>query len=216
MRPARPEQENVSLLTTIFDRSAWRAMLRRVAAAALASAWCAAPAAATQVYHSPNDDGAPAAGQPTIAEGGVQPVYLYVDGGATASAPGSVCDTGQGDEVCGYTISLTGADGLTLSGFVADGAADLMVNQSGNSIVINGLDPVSPTAGPKRIGVLSVNATAGGSLSHDGGEVVGADLGSEVLAAETIAFVPEPAGIAVWAMGISLLGVLGRRRAAQC
>lgn len=204
------------MLETPSDRFAWRVFPPSLWAALAALAVCAMPAAATQVYHSPNDDGAPAAGQPTIAEGGLQAVYLYVDGGASASAPGTACDSGQGDEVCGFAVSLSGAGGLTFDSFSGDGGADLMVNESATTVVINGLDPVSPTPGPKRIGVLMVNAVNGGSVVNDGGEVVAADLGSEVLASETVAFVPEPAGMTAWACGVSLVGLLARRRAARC
>jgi hypothetical protein len=191
-------------------------------------AWCAsgslwvamavfAPTAdATQVFHSPSDDGVPAAGQPSVAEGGVRSVFLYVDGGAAASAGGSVCLSGDGDEVCGYSLGLTGLGGLTINGFNADGGADLIVNQSAGSILINGLDPVAPTPGPKRIGELLVNAATGGSLELTSGEVIGADLGSELLASGTVVTVPEPGGLLAMLSGLGLLRALARRRASRC
>ena len=155
------------MLETPSDRFARQVSLPSLWVALLTIALCPMPAAASQIYHSPNDDGLPAAGQPTIAEGGLQAVYLYVDGGGSASAPGTACDSGQGDEVCGFAVSLSGADGLTFDSFTGDGAADLMVNQSASTVVINGLDPVSPTPGPKRVGVLMVNAVSGGSVVSD-------------------------------------------------
>ena len=80
--------------------------------AIVAALSCATPAVAAQVYHSPNDDGQPAAGPPQISEGGVQSVYLYIDGGTSASAGGTACATGSGSELCGYTLTLTGLAGV--------------------------------------------------------------------------------------------------------
>ena len=74
------------------------------------------PASASQVYYSPNDDGLPAAGSAEVPPG-LQSVYLYIDGGALASPIGTACDTGSGNEICGYTLTLTGLTGLTLAGF---------------------------------------------------------------------------------------------------
>jgi hypothetical protein len=175
----------------------------------------AGSASATQLFHSPNDDGQPAAGPPTVPAGGLQPVYLYIDGGAAASAGGSACDTGTGDEVCGYTLTLTGLNGLTLASFTPDGAANVLHDLSALEFRVNGLDSVSPTPGPKRIGVLQVNAVEGGSLELTSGEVVGADLASETLASGELAAVPEPAALLQLASGAALLGCLKRRRNAR-
>ncbi len=179
----------------------------------VASALWSLPALGTDVFHSPNDNGQPAGGVPTIPEGGTRSVYLYVDGGVTASAPGSACHEGAGDEVCGFTVTLTGLNGLTISSFTPDGGADLVVNQSSGSIVINGLDPVSPTPGPQRIGVLDVNAATNGQVELTSGEVIGADLDSETLPSQTVVSVPEPAALAMWLAGASLLSAMARGRA---
>ena len=180
----------------------------------LAAALCWATAAnATQVFHSPNDDGIPAGGTATVAEGGVQSVFLYVDGGAAASAANTACDTGTGSEVCGYTLTLTGLSGLTLVGFTPDGGANLLHDLNAVQFRVNGLDPVAPTPGPKRIGELTVNAVAGGSLGLTVGEVIGADLSSEILAAGEVVAVPEPGILLQLASGVLLLRCLASRRA---
>jgi len=184
------------------------------ATALLCVALCwAGTATATQVFHSPNDDGAPAAGTPTIAEGGVQSVFLYIDGGAAPSAVDTACDTGTGDEVCGYTLTLTGSSGLTLVGFTPDGGANLLHDIDALEFRVNGLDTQAPTPGPKRIGELTVNAVAGGSLDLTAGEVVGADLSSETLASGEIVAVPEPAVLVQLAAGMLLLRCLTAHRA---
>jgi hypothetical protein len=213
---ARGLAEKVGSLMEGLAESRRPSSLLAAGCAWLAVVLVAPVAAATQVFHSPGDDGAPAAGEPTIDEGGIRSVFLYVDGGAASSSLGTPCDDGEGDEVCGYSITLTGLGGLTISAFNADSGADLLVNQSAGTIVINGLDPVAPVAGPVRIGELQVNAVSGGAVELSSGEVVGADLGSEVLASGTIVSVPEPSGLLALASGSALLGALARRRASRC
>jgi len=168
--------------------------------------------AAPQVYHSPGDDGAPAAGAPSIPEGGVQSVYLYIDGGSSASQPGTACDVGQGEEVCGYELVLTGLTGLTLSSFTPDTGANLVVNLAAGGMTINGLDTVSPSPGPQRIGELQVDAAIGGALELTSGETVGADLQTDPLATKTVVTVPEPGWATALGSGLALLAALGRRR----
>jgi len=206
-------QEIVALPMTLSDLLGRAGRTGALCVLLLICVFWALPAMGTDVFHSPADDGQPAAGAPTIPEGGTQSVHLYVDGGATASAPGSACDTGVGDEVCGFTVTLTGLSGLTISSFTPDGGADLVVNQSAGQIVINGLDPVSPTPGPQRIGELSVNAVTSGAVELTSGEVIRADLGLEVLPTQTLVSVPEPTEMALWIAGASLLAAMGRGRA---
>ena len=171
--------------------------------------------AQTLVYHSPNDDGLPAAGGASVPEGTGQSVYLYLDGGVTASAPGTTCDTGTGNEVCGFDLHLTGLLGVVVTGFTADVGADLVTNLSAGQILINGLDSQSPTPGAVRIGELVVDTVAGGSLELTSGEVIGADLTSEALTAGTLVSVPEPGLSMLLLSGAALLAFLEPRRATR-
>jgi hypothetical protein len=174
----------------------------------------AAPASAvTQVYHSPGDDGVPAPGEASVPEGGVQSVYLYIDGGAAVSGAGTACDTGQGDEICGYELVLTGLGGLTLSAFNPDAAADVVLNLGAGSVLINGLDSEAPTPGPKRIGELQVNAVADGELELTSGETVGANLSEESIPTTTVVTVPEPGHFVLLGSGLAMLAALSRGRA---
>lgn len=173
--------------------------------------WITGPAlAVTSVYSSPADDGLP--GSTQIPEIGVQSVYLYIDGGPSASSTGSACHDGEGDEVCGYNLELSGLDGMTLSSFNADPGADLLVNLSASSMRVNGLDTQSPTPGPQRIGELLVNSVSGGQIEVTAAEVVGAGLESETLAPTTLVAAPEPGPWLLLGSGIGLLGILARRR----
>ncbi len=177
----------------------------------LAAGLVCSPALASQVFHSPNDDGLPGATQ--IPPGGVQSVFLYIDGGALASSPGDACNNGAGDEVCGFDLELTGLFGLTFSAFNADPGADLLVNFAAGSVRINGLDPVTPSTGPWRIGELLVNAAVGGEVELTSGEVIGADLASELLSPQTLVSVPEPGRLLMLASGFGLLLGLAPARA---
>ena len=214
MRRGRLE-ECVDLSPTSPDRAGAHAVVRRAALLALIAIALAWPAAAADLYYSPGDDGVPAGGAPTIAPGGTQPVPIWIDGGAAASAPGTVCDTGAGDEVCGFVATLTATGSVTFDSFVADGGADVVARQTPTSLVINGLDPVSPTPGPQRIGVINVNTGSDGSVERTSTEVIGADLGSAALATQTLVNVPEPGALAAWTAGLGLLSMLARRRAAR-
>lgn len=191
--------------------------LSRSACALVCLVGFAGPALAATVYHSPNDDGLP--GSTEIPSGGLQSIYLYIDGGPTASALDTACNDGQGDEVCGFDVEVTGLNGLTLSVFNADGGANLLVNFGAGSMRVNGLDAQSPTPGPHRLGELVVNALVGGEVELTSGEVVGAALDSEILAAGTLVTVPEPGQLVLLASGLGLLlalaGRRSRRRAGQ-
>jgi hypothetical protein len=169
------------------------------------------PALASQLFHSPSDDGIP--GAPEVPTGGVQSVFLYLDGGAVGTAAGETCNDGDGDEICGFDLELTALSGLSFSAFTPDAGADLLVNFAAASVLINGLDAVTPAAGPVRIGELQVNAIEGGQVELTSGEVIGADLGSEVLSAQTIVTVPEPGHLLLLVSGIGLLVGLARKGA---
>lgn len=179
---------------------------------ALALCW-GTVATATEVFHSPGDNGLPAPGAPLIAEGGVQSVYLYIDGGSTASSVDTACDSGSGNEVCGYTLTFTGLTGLTLAGFIPEPSANLLTDTTSSVFRVNGLDTSAPTPGPKRIGELLVNAASGGTLELTMGEVIGADLSSEVLASAEVVAVPEPGVLLQLIAGTALLGTMSFRRA---
>ena len=105
--------------------------------------WSASPAAATQVFHSGADDGV-ASAQIGAADG--KQLFLYIDGGAVASAPGAACMDGLGDEVCGFDLELLAQGGLSLTSFTPDPGADIMIDLNGAILRVNGLDSLAPTA----------------------------------------------------------------------
>ena len=102
---------------------------------------------------------------------------------------------------------------MTLIGFTPDAGANLLYDVSALEFRVNGLDTASPTPGPKRIGELSVNAFAGGSLELTSGEVVDAGLSAEQLGSVEIVAFPEPGEVLQLGVGIALLACFARRRA---
>lgn len=166
------------------------------------------PALGAQVFHSPNDDGVPGAGE---ISPGTPSIFLYLDGGPAASAPGTACNDGAGDEVCGFDLELTSIGGVTFTSFEVDPGADLMVNLGASSVRINGLDAVGPGVGPQRLGRLFLNAPSG-EVELSAGETIGADLASETLASQTLVTVPEPGQLLALLSGGGLLAGLSRAR----
>lgn len=181
--------------------------------------WCAlaslltAPGVAagdTSVYHSPADDGASPAGPPTVPSQVPEPLYLWIDSGATASAPGTVCDTGTGDERCGWRLSVE-AHGGTFTDFQPE--PGVVYDLSGDTLRVNLLDVTAPAAGPARIGRLDVVSTSltGGVVTVEGA-VVGASLEREPVESAAMVFIPEPGVPLSLAAGCALLCCLRSAR----
>ncbi len=183
----------------------------RIALACLLILLFGLPTASTAsiLFHSSADNGVANA---VVAEGTGQAIFLYIESGVVASAPGAACDSGGGDEICGYDIDLTGVGGLTITAFVPEPSANLVTNLNAGTLKINGLDSVSPTAGPQRIGELTFDGTIGATLEVDA-ELVGADLSIETLSASTVVTVPEPQFMILLIAGALMLVALRTRRA---
>lgn len=81
-----------------------------------------AAAAAPTIFHSPNDDGEPVAEPLEIPPSQSVTLHIYVDG-APATPAGAVCSAGTGDELCGWTLRMQGAAGLSISSFIPSAGA---------------------------------------------------------------------------------------------
>lgn len=178
----------------------------------VAAALATPSGAVTEVYHSPGDDGVSPGPGAEISVGAGQTLFVYISGGPSPTSSGERCHDGDGDELCGYELVLTGQGGLTLSGFTPDPAANIVANLSGNELRLNDLDTTTPSPGPRRIGELVVDAPASGVLELSSGEAIRADLSSDVLPMSTIVAVPEPTRLALLGSGLAWLSCLLRRR----
>lgn len=165
----------------------------------------AAPAAVL-VYHSPADDGVPAASPPVLDASAPENLDLYVDlPGTGATQSGIACESGDGTELCGWDFTLRASPGVGLYDFLPE--AGVVAQRTGKTLRVNGLHARNPATAPVRIGRLRVvrESESGGTVAVRG-VAVAADLSLETLPPTTIAqiTVPEPAlGVQIgWMMSI--------------
>lgn len=172
---------------------------------ALASAASGAP---PQLFHSPGDDGL------SQAIYGVVPnvpftLHLYLDSGAMASSSGP-CESGLGDELCGFRIELLAQGGLLVSSFQP--AGDLAWTLDSTGLRVAGGDPVLGTLGVIKLGDLVIEGEDGASLDSGDAQFLDARLEMESLPATSVFIVPEPGLWTSVMAGTLMLLILGGRR----
>lgn len=199
---------------------------RRLAPAVLALLLAVAPAqAAVVVYHS--DTGKkPKSRLPLQLTGGpAEQIQLYASGGNVASATGTVCTDGDGQEWCALDVTIEVAEGHIV-GFAAEPGVVFFPTSLASQptqIRINVIRAVPPptTTSPFFLGTLTVDASSGSArVTVREGESVGAAKQLEQIPQDTIA-IPEPGEYPLLGSGLAGLALLrwiasGRlRRAAQ-
>lgn len=165
-------------------------------------------AAPPVVYHSLVDDGVAPEGDVEIPASATTTLHLYVDGGSSSSTQ-SICAQGTGDEICGFRLTFGTTGGLSLSSFVPAAGVDFHLETS--SLVVLGGNPWRGRLGPIKIGDLDVQGPEGSTFELASGKSVGAGLGVDALATDTIVTVPEPA-LATSLIAGGLLVLALRRR----
>jgi hypothetical protein len=194
------------------------AMRRGLAPAlALLLALGGAASAAPVVYHSPADDGGDPGMPVELPPGPAVSLFLYVDPGDAASASGTACKNGAGEELCALAIRLGTAGDISIQGFVPDPQAGLVFGLAGGELRANGVRAAAGGwLGATRLGELVVSVSGGGSVELLEGQEVGADLALAEMDPAVIAL-PEPDATWLLAAGVSGLAALraarGRRRA---
>jgi len=168
-------------------------------------------ARAADLFHSPGDTGAPPTGVPTLAASPEEHVYLYLDAGGTASALGSPCLDGEGDEICAWEIDLSTVGPVSLQSFLPDPGRDVVWNFTGSSLRATGGEAIDGELGPLRLGEI-VLAVSGDDwrLELGAGSVVDAGFTLEALSPAVVA-VPEPSGGVALLLGVVALAALVRR-----
>ena len=145
-----------------------------------------------KVYSSPNDDGIDPGEPLEIPEGSPpESLYLYIDSGSQASGSGVVCSDGDGDELCGFEVTVDALGGTSFVEFLPQLGIIYQLNPT--RLRANGLFALDPQAIPRRIGELRVqSATAGGAVSLTAGRAIGAALQSASVPQSLLATTPVP------------------------
>jgi hypothetical protein len=179
--------------------------------------WAGGNAQAQAVfYHSPSNDGSFPAVTPVLSYPGPAWLHLYVDvAGNAPTTIGVACDDGDGDEICGWHVSLTAGPGAELIFFVA--APNVQYALSPAQLTATGVDAMTPGVDPVWIGDLIVQSSdpaTGGDIEATGLHVVKADLSVQHVARATVVTipVPEPASGLMLAAGVVALAGMARRR----
>lgn len=200
-----------------------RRSMARIGARAALAAWlgllCAASAQADPTLF---------ASIPLITPGAVVPLglngettlTLVLDPGGVENSTGTLCETGNGDNVCGLFVEfkVVGDGDLTLS---AAGFTSLVPGQLSKhapnaqtlrvAIVTTG-QPLSHLKLP--LGTLAVTSgPRGGTLEVSALQTVDASLDLRTGAVPRAIAVPEPGFALGLASGVTALGLLSRRRA---
>lgn len=167
------------------------------------------------VYHSPGDDGAPPVGVPLYAPGSTVILHLYMgerDGSSQASTT-APCESGDGNERCGWDLEI-GADGaVDFLGFA--GSGDVVWGlRTGTEprLRLNGGAPDTGQLGAVKLGDLEITAPGPGGVRLLGGTAVDAALRKVELEASEIVTVPEPGGGAFGLAALLGMRFLARRR----
>lgn len=156
------------------------------------------------IFHSPNDDGEPAPGLASVALG-VQTLHLYIDGGSQASSA-LPCEEGDGDEVCTWEVSIVPTGDVTFQGF--NNASGVESNLDSSLLRAIGGNPFTGDLGPTKMGDLTINSVAGGTVELDRGDTVNAAQSIDALMPGELVDVPEPRvplSLAWGALGLQLL-----------
>ena len=144
------------------------------------------PTGAADVYNSPGDDGAPAGVTQVPTDGNAVALNLYIDGGPVDSPAGDKCTgDGTGDELCAWDIAIGVSDGMAIDDFLPE--AGVVASFDATALRANGLDAFSPTAGPQRIGTLTVSSLGDGELTLVSGIAVTSALAAEPLSTTLLA-----------------------------
>jgi hypothetical protein len=181
------------------------------------------------VFHSPGDDGANPCVPIQLGGGSSQTLHLYLETGtAPSSVPANVCqaETANGDELCAWDVRIAVDPPMYIVGFDPDVLIEDSIRSNGSPwgppeepdtlrlAWIGPSTPTDPTAGPIRIGDLTIGGLGGGGGVRvaAGSAAVGAARQILPIATKTIGL-PEPAATAGLLCGGALLAWLVRRRA---
>ncbi len=173
-------------------------------------------AAQAALYHSAANDGVVPAATPVLPTPGPEWLHLYADtAGSSVTTSGTVCEDGDGDEICGFYVSLQAGSGAELLSFTP--ASDVYYSLTATALSATGVGATTVGVDPVWIGdllVQSTDPTSESQIEGTGLHVVTADLSVQPVGLSTVATipVPEPGHAVCLAAGAALLLCLGRAR----
>ncbi len=136
-------------------------------------------AAGFEVFQDPTDTGAygqgpvviPITGQATNLN-----VY-YRATGTPSSIPSTICDSGDGSEICFWDGEISAIDGATIDTFIPEPGVDLAWAVQAGVLRFNGGDPINgELTAAQRVGTLTVSALSAGTIEVSGGVFLTAAL----------------------------------------
>ncbi len=169
-------------------------------------------------FHSPLDDGQPAAGGPLLPAG-VHSIYMYLETGPMPSDTGAgeeICLNGSGDELCAWQVDVVATGSFDFLAFTPDPALAASLRWQLVSPTLLRINRTNATAGGDfgvvRIGELSVDVgTSGTAAVGASSQAASAALGSVAFDGDLIA-VPEPGAFLRWVTGSLFLAAASRWR----
>lgn len=186
------------------------------AIAAMTIGWGGSAAGTSDVYHAPADDGIAPGTTPVLPSPGPEWLNLFVERSTSgASANGTPCVDGDGDELCAWEVVVQAQPGVEFGAFLPTGDVEFVLTPT--ELRANRLSATAPALGLERLGYLGVTSTnpaTGGDVTLVSGNVVTAGFSLEAVAPKTLATIPlpEPGPWLQWATALGGLAVLGRVR----
>lgn len=168
--------------------------------------------AQVRVFHSPANDGVDPGGTQAIEPGDPVTLHLYIENDGIPTATGTVCEDGDGNELCGYDLTIEGFGGIQFDAFSE--MADTRQSLTTTRLRLNAVEAVNGVSGAIYIGDLTIDATSGTTVDLVSGQVLDASLNLAPVAPRSLVSVPEPGVLAGLACGSLLLSLLKRWAAA--
>lgn len=144
---------------------------------------------------------------------------LVLNPGSINNSSGTICDSGNGDNVCGLYVEIDVGGDLTIASansFTPSISGQLSANVVGNKklrvAIVTTASPLAPA--PIQLGTLQVLSGAnGGAVLLTKVQTVDASLDLMSGAPHALAFLPEPGAVSQLAAGAAALALLARRHA---
>lgn len=166
--------------------------------------------AQVRVYHSPGNDGLDPGGTAPVDPSSSVTLHLYIDNPGDETLTGSVCEDGDGSELCGYDLTLEALGGIQLTSFSE--VADTTFSLTQARLRLNAVEAIDGVVGPIHVGDLLINASTGTTVNLTAGSALDASLTLVPIAPRSLISVPEPGFLTLLGGGLLALTVLGRRR----